>query len=139
MQNNLKTTKKAYQKILKDLAMTEADHVPRPLPKYYSLHRKDGMEPDFINTFLRNAPEKVFYFLTASENLQIGAKGFMQLKGKRADIEILGPKFMVYLDGKGTSFGDTYQGKFNDMKGIPDCEAFLKDHFKDKETMPEGS
>uniref|UniRef100_A0A1I8PYH8 Threonyl/alanyl tRNA synthetase SAD domain-containing protein n=1 Tax=Stomoxys calcitrans TaxID=35570 RepID=A0A1I8PYH8_STOCA len=135
LQNNLKAGRKSFQKILKDLALVEAEkleRMPKPLPKYYSLHRKDGIEPDFINTFLRNAPDGVaLYFLTVSEPA-VGrqpSKGHMVLKGEPDVVQHFGPIFMEMLDGKGNGQEGTYQGKINDCEKLRQCEEILEKHF----------
>ncbi|XP_075155537.1 alanyl-tRNA editing protein Aarsd1-A [Haematobia irritans] len=135
LQNNLKAGKKSFQKMLKDFAIAEAEKVerlPKPLPKYYSLHRNDGIEPDFINTFLRNAPDNIaLYFLTVSEPA-VGrqpSKGHMVLRGDPELVQHFGPIFMEMLDGKGNGQEGTYQGKINDCDKIPKCEEMLEKHF----------
>ena len=137
LQNSQKIAAKAYEKLLKDMAIKEAeqlDLLPRPLPKYYCLHRKYGIEPDFINTFLRHAPEKIFYFVTTTDNpLIVGAalaKGHMVLKGEEPTVvRELGNRFMELLDGKGNGRDGSFRGKFNKLTKIADCDAVLEQHF----------
>ncbi|XP_004525888.1 alanyl-tRNA editing protein Aarsd1-B [Ceratitis capitata] len=132
LQSNLKSSTKAFQKLLKDVAISEAEkleNTPRPYPKYYCLHRKDGIEPDFINTFLRNAPEGIFYFLTVSESTSNNGKGLMVLRGDRGDVQKFGPIFLELLEGKGNGRETNFQGKFNNGSKIPDCNALLEKYF----------
>lgn len=150
MQNNVKAVKKSFQKLLKDFAVAEAEKLecrPRPLPRYFSLHRKDGVEPDFINTFLRHAPVEIsLYFITVSEPA-VGnqpGKGHMVLRGEPELVQQFGPKFMDILDGKGNGKEGSFQGKICDIDKIPECEAMLEEYFKalkpkivDKEAMHE--
>lgn len=140
LQNNMKTAKKSFQKLLKDFAIAEAEkleRMPKPLPKFYSLHRKDGIEPDFISTFLRNVPEGIsLYFLSVSEPA-VGrqpSKGHMVLKGDVELVEHFGPIFMEILDGKGNGQEGIYQGKINDSDKIRQCEAMLEKHFSPEKT-----
>uniref|UniRef100_A0A0K8U0P7 Alanyl-tRNA editing protein Aarsd1-A n=1 Tax=Bactrocera latifrons TaxID=174628 RepID=A0A0K8U0P7_BACLA len=132
LQLNLKSSTKAFQKLLKDVAISEAerlDNTPQPYPKYYCLHRKDGIEPDFINTFLRNAPEGIFYFLTVSENSTNNGKGLMVLRGNEEEVKKFGELFMELLQGKGNGRESNFQGKFNNGSKIPECNAILEKHF----------
>ncbi|XP_039959653.1 alanyl-tRNA editing protein Aarsd1-B [Bactrocera neohumeralis] len=132
LQLNLKSSTKAFQKLLKDVAISEAERLentPQPYPKYYCLHRKDGIEPDFINTFLRNAPEGIFYFLTVSENSTNNGKGLMVLRGNEEDVKKFGELFMELLQGKGNGRESNFQGKFNNGSKIPECNAILEKHF----------
>ncbi|XP_036319145.1 alanyl-tRNA editing protein Aarsd1-B isoform X2 [Rhagoletis pomonella] len=132
LQTNLKSSAKAFQKLLKDVAISEAEKIentPHPYPKYYCLHRKDGIEPDFINTFLRNAPENIFYFLTVSENTTNNGKGLMVLRGEKEDVQKFGPLFLELLQGKGNGRETNFQGKFNNGSKIPECNALLEKHF----------
>uniref|UniRef100_A0A0A1WVR7 Alanyl-tRNA editing protein Aarsd1-A n=1 Tax=Zeugodacus cucurbitae TaxID=28588 RepID=A0A0A1WVR7_ZEUCU len=132
LQLNLKSSTKAFQKLLKDVAISEAEkleNTPQPYPKYYCLHRKDGIEPDFINTFLRNAPEGIFYFLTVSENSSNNGKGLMVLRGSENEVKKFGEIFMELLEGKGNGRDTNFQGKFNNGSKIPECNAILEKHF----------
>uniref|UniRef100_A0A034WQ83 Alanyl-tRNA editing protein Aarsd1-A n=1 Tax=Bactrocera dorsalis TaxID=27457 RepID=A0A034WQ83_BACDO len=132
LQLNLKSSLKAFQKLLKDVAISEAERLentPQPYPKYYCLHRKDGIEPDFINTFLRNAPEGIFYFLTVSENSTNNGKGLMVLRGNEEEVKTFGEVFMELLQGKGNGRESNFQGKFNNGSKIPECNAILEKHF----------
>lgn len=126
---NLKTLNKNFQKLLKDYASIEAERLSAmsEKPKYFSLHRKDGIEPDFINAFLRNAPNDIFYFLSVSDNT---GKGHVVLRGDPEVIAKLGPSFMTLLDGKGSNSKLNHlQAKVNNINKIKDCEAELKKHF----------
>lgn len=133
LQNNQKASVKAFQKLLKDLAIWQADrleNLPRPRPKFFCLHRKDGIEPDFINTFLRHAPEEIFYFLTVSESVASGAKGHMVLRGDPELVEKFGALFMEKLEGKGNGKEGSFQGKITNINKIAECESLLEEHFK---------
>ncbi|XP_055913720.1 alanyl-tRNA editing protein Aarsd1-A [Eupeodes corollae] len=129
VQANLKTLNKSFQKLLKDNATMEAEKLNglSEKPKYFSMHRKDGIEPDFINTFLRTAPTDIFYFLSVADNT---GKGHVVLRGDPEVIAKLGPSFMELLDGKGSnSKGNNLQAKVNNVNKIKDCEAKLKQYF----------
>ncbi|TMW49285.1 hypothetical protein DOY81_005641 [Sarcophaga bullata] len=150
MQNNVKVVKKSFQKLLKDFATAEAEklaNLPKPLPKYYTLHRRDGVEPDFINTFLRLAPVDIsIYFVTVSEPA-VGnqpGKGHMVLRGEPEIVQHFGPLFLNILDGKGNGKEGNFQAKICDIDKIPECEALLEEYFKafkpkvvDKEALKE--
>lgn len=150
LQNNVKITRKSFQKSLKDIAFLEAEKLQKlskPLPRYYSLHRTDGVEQDFINTFFRHAPVDIsLYFLTVCEP-SVGnqpGKGLMVLRGDEELVQQFGPKFLNILDGKGNGKEGSFQGKICDIEKIPECEALLEDYFKqfkpkiiDKEALHE--
>lgn len=134
----MKSTRKSFQQLLKDFANAEAErleNLPKAMrPKYFALHRRDGIEVDFINTFLRNAPEEIFYFLTVSESVSSGsgAKGHMVLRGEPTLVEQLGPKFLELLEGKGNGKENNFQGKITNLSGLQECNALLEAHFKPK-------
>lgn len=131
-QSGLKNTSKNFQKVLKDLAVLEAEKLKSldPLPKFYSLHRKDGIEVDFINTFLRNAPQEgIFYFLTVGDST--GKAGHMVLRGDPELIKKLGDRFVEVLEGKGNGKGNNYQAKVNNLTKLTICEEELKNSFVD--------
>lgn len=131
IKENFKNAQRALQKVLKELAVEEARKLNemKEHPQYYMLHRKDGLEPDFINVFLKHVKvENIFYFLITSDD---SGKGHMVLKGKPKDIAELGPVFCSILDGKGNGKNDRFQAKVNNLKGIKECEKKLKEHFKD--------
>lgn len=108
-----------------------------PLPKWYSLHRKDGMDTDFNSTFLRNAPEikdasdglSLLFLTAADEN---GEKGNMMLVGDENVIADLGDKICGLLDGKGKGKGQRFQAKVNNLKKISACEKLIKEYFAQK-------
>ncbi|XP_064555705.1 alanyl-tRNA editing protein Aarsd1-B [Drosophila montana] len=138
LHQNVKSTRKSFQQLLKDFANAEAErleNLPKAMrPKYFTLHRRDGIEVDFINTFLRNAPEEIFYFLTVSESVSSGssAKGHMVLRGEPTLVEQLGPKFLELLEGKGNGKENNFQGKITNLSGLQECNALLEAHFKPK-------
>lgn len=130
VQSSFKNTSKNFQKVLKDLAVFEAEKLKslNPLPNFYSLHRKDGIEVDFINTFLRNAPQEgVFYFLTVGESS--GKAGHMVLRGDPELVKKLGDRFVEVLEGKGNGKGNNYQAKVNNLTKLSLCEEELKKCF----------
>ncbi|KAH8261718.1 hypothetical protein KR044_003234 [Drosophila immigrans] len=136
LQLNVKSTRKSFQQLLKDFATAEAERLqdlPKAMrPKYFALHRRDGIEVDFINTLLRNAPEEMLYFLTVSEPVAAGsaAKGHMVLRGDPLVVQELGPKFLELLEGKGNGKENNFQGKINNLSRLDECTAMLEAHFK---------
>lgn len=143
LQQNVKTTRKSFQQLLKDFANAEAErleNIPKKeRPKFFALHRRDGIEVDFINTFLRNAPEDILYFLTVSEGVAAGssAKGHMVLRGDPALVQEFGPQFLELLEGKGNGKENNFQGKINNLANLQECTALLEAHFKPKRAIPE--
>lgn len=139
----MKTTRKLFQHLLKDFANAEAErleNIPKESrPKFFALHRRDGIEVDFINTFLRNAPDDILYFVTVSESVAAGsnAKGHMVLRGDPALVQEFGPKFLELLEGKGNGKENNFQGKINNLANLEECTALLEVHFKPKKAISE--
>ncbi|CAD7090231.1 unnamed protein product [Hermetia illucens] len=126
LQSNQKSKQKAFLQLLKDFAVAEASKL-RSLeskPKFFSLHRRDGIEPDFISTFLRNAPDDIFYFMTVGDTT---GKGHMVLKGDEEIIKKISAEFLELLDGKGNGKGKSFQAKVNNLAKINECEKMLID------------
>lgn len=131
IQTGLKNTSKNFQKVLKDLAVLESEKLKclSPPPKFYSLHRKDGIEIDFINTFLRSAPQEgILYFLTVGESN--GKAGHMVLRGDPELVKKFGDQFVEILEGKGNGKGNNYQAKVNNLSKLSMCEQELNTFFK---------
>lgn len=117
--------------------MFEADKLKSmsPSPKWYALNRNYGIEPDFINTFLQNAPAIAadgnglsLLMLTVGEDN--GSKGQLMLAGNEAIVQELGPKICEILDGKGNGKGQRFQAKVNNLKRLPECEKLLSEYFQ---------
>lgn len=106
-------------------------------PRWYSLHRSDGIEPDFINTFLKSAPtlsdsDKIglgLLFLTAGDE---SYKGQLILQGRPEVIAALGFAICQLLEGKGNGKGTRFQGKVNNLKRIAECEKLIQKYFSDQ-------
>lgn len=136
----IQITQKLNQKTLstcvKELAVYEAEKLKaiNPLPKWYSLHRKDGMDFDFNNTFLKHAADILndlaLLFLTAGD--ENGVKGNMVLAGSEEVITDLGDQICSLLDGKGRGKGQRYQAKVNNLKKLSACEKLIKEYFEKK-------
>lgn len=135
MQTNLKTIAKSFQRLLKEIAISEAvnltaKHNVSPQP-YFSLHRRDGLEVDFIHTFLRNAPDNIpLYFLTVWDVNNTPVRGHMVLRGSPELVANFGHKFLELLNGKGGSSNEkSFQGKITNPNNIGKCEDLLKEYF----------
>lgn len=136
MQANQKSGQRTLLKCLKEIAIFEANKLKSlaEQPRWYSLHRTDGIEPDFINTFLKNAPEisvsenngLALLFLTVGDDTN---KGQLVLQGRSEVISALGAVICQTLDGKGNGKGTRFQGKINNLKRIAECEKLIKDYF----------
>ena len=130
MQTNLKNTQKVAKKMMTEVAMFEVEKLNRmdPKPRNYSIHRTDGAELDFINTFLRNAkvPDTLL-FLTAGDDT---GKGQLVLCGPPETIAKLGDEICKLLEGKGNGKGQRYNAKVNKLKNIPLCEKLISEYFQ---------
>lgn len=138
LQTNQKSNQKNLQKCLKEIAMFEVEKLKSmtPLPKWYAVNRNYGIEPDFINTFIKNAPTTasdgdgiLLVMLTVGE--ENGSKGQLMLFGVEIIVKELGPKICEILDGKGNGNGDRFQAKVNNLKRLPECEKLLHKFFND--------
>lgn len=130
---------KTLSSCLKELAIHEAAKLKSidPQPKWFSLHRKDGVDTDFNSTFLKHAPEikngsngLSLLFLTSAD--EIGEKGNMILVGDETIIADLGEKVCELLDGKGRGKGQRFQAKVNNLKKISACEKLINEYFNRK-------
>lgn len=103
-----------------------------PLP-YYSLHRNDGVDMDFVNNFLRAAKPKkpVFFFFTIFDAID-SKSGTLILQGNAEDVDALGNEIVTLLDGKGNGKNGRLQGKVINLKKIKDCEKLIQKHFESK-------
>lgn len=106
-----------------------------PQPKWYALHRKDGMDTDFNSVFLRNAPEirsdglRLLFLTSTDEN---GEKGNLILVGDEQVIADLGDQICNLLDGKGKGKGQRFQAKVNKLKKLAACEKLIAEYFSQK-------
>lgn len=140
MQANQKTTLKALSNCLKEIAIYETNKIKamNPQPKWYSVHRKDGIDTDFNSVFLKNAPEiksksedgVSLLFLTSSD--ENGKAGNMLLQGDESVIADLGEQICNLLDGKGKGKGQRFQARVNQLKKISACEKLIEDYFAQK-------
>lgn len=132
LKDNLKDSQKQIQGLLKELATIEAQQIKNQ--KYLFLHRKDGVESEFISMFLRLVKSKsTFLFLTTVDS---SGKGKMILQGSEIDVDQLGPVLCTILEGKGNGKHGRYQAKINNIKLLPLCESKIKNHFG--ETLKES-
>lgn len=118
------------QKLVKEVAIHEAAKLDElvPTPKYYFIHRNDGVESDFFTVFLKNTKAKdTFLLLTAITDDK--GKGQIVIQGKPDDVTILGPQLSEILDGKGNGKGGKFQAKVNNLKKLPACEELIKKYF----------
>lgn len=139
MQLSQKTNQRLLNGCLKEIAQLEAVKLKtiKPIPAWYSVHRRDGIETDFNSVFLRNAPSIgdgdnsiELIFLSAGEDGS--TKGTVQLLGKEEIVAKLAPHFCELLDGKGKANGQRFQAKVNNLKKIADCEKLIREHFDGK-------
>lgn len=129
----MKLNQRRLNSCVKEIAQLEANKLKAmtPLPKWYSIHRRDGFEADFNSVFLRNAPaigdnddNISLLFLTAGED--DSTKGTVQLLGKAEIVAQLAPQFCEILEGKGKANGQRFQAKVNNLKKVAECEKLIK-------------
>ncbi|XP_053658127.1 alanyl-tRNA editing protein Aarsd1-A [Anopheles marshallii] len=133
LQTSVRTTQRVAKKLTTELATAEAEKLnalrDNGPPTYVLLHRSDGQESDFINTFLRvvKLPD-CFFFLTNADTDGSG-KGQLVLQGKPDDVAKLGPEICTLLEGKGNGKGTRFNAKVNKLKNLPQCEKLVREHF----------
>lgn len=134
LQNSLKASQKTVQKLSKEVAtkMAEELNASESSVDFYSLHKNDGVDIDFANTFLRTVKvdKNVFFFITiASIDLKSGS---LIIQGNPDDIKILAEPICKLLGGKGNGKNNRYQAKVTQLNKIKDCEVLIKNHFAQK-------
>ncbi|KAL7011821.1 hypothetical protein ACKWTF_014474 [Chironomus riparius] len=135
LQTTAKYSQKTIQKLSRELAAILAQQVndqPNPKP-YYFLHRSDGVEIDFANTFLRNAKPKsqIFFFITITDGID-SKSGSLVLQGSPEDVDALGGEITKILDGKGNGKNGRFNAKVTKLNKLKECEAFVKKYFENK-------
>lgn len=133
LQTSLKSSQKTIQKLSKELAeklAIELNGVENP-GDFYSLHRNDGVDIDFANTFLRVAKPKktIFFFITIADGID-SKSGSLIINGNSEDVTVLGPQICELLGGKGNGKNNRFQGKVTQLNKIKDCESLIKKHFE---------
>jgi len=124
---------RSFVKLIKESAVNEANKLKaiQPAPKFYIVNRSDGIEPDYINTFLREANiDDVLLFVTISDDT---GKGQFTMRGNNtSDVQHLGSIMSETLDGKGNGKNNIYQAKFNNAKKLNECENKIIEYFNEK-------
>lgn len=139
MQLSQKTNQRLLNACLKEIAQLEAAKLKamQPMPKWYAINRRDGIETDFNSVFLRNAPaigdeanEINLIFLTAGE--ENSTKGTVQLYGKEEIVAHFAPKICEIFDGKGKANKQRFQAKVNSLniRNSAQCEKLFKEYFE---------
>lgn len=129
----VKTTKlmnKNLQSVLKEMAITEARKLKNtdPIPSFYCLHQKEA-EPSFMNTFIRElGTEKILLLLSTGDEK---TNGDILVYGPPKDVEELGPKISIILNGKGAGKGNRYQAKVSNMKDRPKAIKLIEEYYKE--------
>lgn len=136
MQATIKSSQKTAQRLSKEIAnnlATKLNEEVEPSP-YYSLHRSDGVDMDFVNTFLRAAKPKkpVLFFITITDAID-SKSGTLMMQGNAEDVDVLGNEIIALLEGKGNGKNGRFQGKVANLKKIKDCEKLIQKHFECKQ------
>lgn len=135
LQTSSKLSQKTIQKLSRELAeklALELNANENP-ENFYSLHRSDGVDVDFANTFLRVAKTKkpVFFFITLTDGID-SKNGSLMINGNVEDVTLLGPQICEILGGKGNGKNNRFQGKVTQLNKVKDCESLIKKHFECK-------
>lgn len=137
MQGTIKSSQKTVQRLAKEVATSLALKLSEETdpPAYYSLHRNDGVDMDFVNAFLRSAKPKkpVFYFITISDGID-SKSGTLILQGNAEDVDALGSEITTLLDGKGNGKNGRFQGKVTNLKKLKECEKLIQKYFETKQS-----
>lgn len=135
MSTNYKASQKTVQKLSKELAAKVAEDLnAEPTPRdYFSLHRSDGVDIDFANTFLRSvkADKKMFFFITIADGID-SKSGSLIIQGDPDDVKSLAEPICETLAGKGNGKNNRYQGKVTQLGKVKECEILIKNHFANK-------
>lgn len=135
IQANLKLAQKAQKLLAREVATKIADELNAdPTPKkFYSMHRSDGVDMDFINTFLRVAKSKTtFYFVTLADATD-PKSGSLVINGEAEDVAALGDQICQLLSGKGNGKGNRFQARISiQLSKIKECEKLIESHFANK-------
>ena len=101
--------------------------------EFFSLHKNDGVDIDFANTFLRTvkADKKDFFFITIADGID-SKSGSLIIQGDPEDVKALADPICQLLAGKGNGKNNRYQGKVTQLGKIKDCEVLMKNHFTNK-------
>lgn len=132
LQTSQKSSMKTIQRLSRELAIKEAEELNASSDPgdFYSLHRNDGVDIDFVNTFLRSIKIKklIFFFITIADGID-SKSGSLIIQGSPEDVAKLGDEICKILDGKGNGKGNRYQAKVTKLNKIKDCETLIKNHF----------
>lgn len=129
LQYSQKISQKLLKTVAKEIATFEVEKFQQANEKrYYMLHRHDGMDADFINTFLRgvSSAKETLFFTTIGDDT---GKGSFILQGPEEIIKALAEPISKALDAKGNGKGTRFQGKVNNLKGVKECDRLIKKHF----------
>lgn len=136
LQTALKASQKTIQRLSKDVATKTAEQLNADPNRgeYFSLHKNDGVEIDFANTFLRTVKDaqKIFFFITVSDAID-SKSGSLIIQGNPDDVTALADPICKLLAGKGNGKNNRYNAKVTQLNKIKDCEALIKNHFASKQ------
>lgn len=135
LQTSFKASQKTVQKLSKEVASKVAEelNVSQTPIDFFSLHKNDGVDIDFANTFLRTVKldKNVFFFLTIADGID-SKSGSLIIQGNPDDIAALAEPICKILGGKGNGKNNRYQAKVTQLSKIKDCEVLIKNHFAEK-------
>lgn len=131
----MKSAQKTVQKLSKEVAIKVAEdwNADTNREKFFSLHRNDGVDIDFANTFLRTvkSDKSHFFFITVADGID-SKSGSLIIQGEPEDVKALAEPICQLLGGKGNGKNNRYQGKVLQLNKLKDCEGLIKNHFAGK-------
>lgn len=135
LQTTVKSSQKTVQRLSKEIATDLAQKLndADPSPDYFFMHRTDGVDMDFFNSFQRALKTKkpIFFFITLSDAID-SKSGSLILMGNLDDVDALASEIITSLEGKGNCKNGRFQGKAMNFKKIKDCEKLIQKHFENK-------
>lgn len=135
LQISLKASQKTVQKLSKEVATKAAEELNTNANpgKFFSLHKSDGVEIDFANTFLRTVKvdKNFFFFITIADAID-SKSGSLIIQGNPDDIASLADPICQLLNGKGNGKNNRYQARVTQLNKVKECETLMKNHFSEK-------
>ncbi|RWS26113.1 alanyl-tRNA synthetase-like protein [Leptotrombidium deliense] len=130
LQKNLKQTQKNCLTVVRDIALLEARlfKLIDPRPKFYSLHRKEGLT-DFATIFANEVAalaNETFFLVTVAQDASSNSPGYVLMIGRNNQLNSCIPIAEEVLNAKGTIKQDRFQAKVTSLANRSKFEERLK-------------